>query len=123
MKKLVARYQRLLVTNDDLYLGTERGLLVEVSLHEITELARGDLALSADTDTAGVPDDLAHHVFRLRGRRVRVLLPLPANRPFCDVIRPDVRRYAGWCLAKTEKEIDFKFSYIYLKEIYKSIQY
>ena len=46
---------------------------------------------------------LTDHVFCFRGRRVRVLLTLATNRPLGDVVRPDVRRYAGRCLAKSRK--------------------
>ena len=49
--------------------------------------------------------NLADHVLRLGWRRVRVLLPFPTDRPFCDVVRPDVRRYARRRLTETENEI------------------
>ena len=75
---------------------------MEDSLDEITEFFSCNLALSPDPNTAGMSDDLADHVLRLTGRSVRVLLPLPTNRPLGDVVRPYVGRHAGWGLAETE---------------------
>ena len=75
---------------------------MENTFDKITEFFGCYLALAPDADAAWFPDDLADHVLRLGGRRVRVLLPFPANWPLGDVIRPDVRSHAGRGLAKTE---------------------
>ena len=74
---------------------------MEDPLYKITELLGSNLALAADADAAGLADDLADHVLGLGGRRVRVLLPLPADGPLGDVVRPHVRRHAGRGLAET----------------------
>ena len=74
---------------------------MEDSLDEITEFFSCNLALPPDPDTAGMSDDLADHVLGLGGRRVRVLLPLPADGPLGDIVRPHVRRHAGRGLAET----------------------
>ena len=87
--------------NSSSYLRAEGGLVVEDSLYKITELLGSNLALAADADAAGLADDLADHVLGLGGRRVRVLLPLPADGPLGDVVRPHVRRHAGRGLAET----------------------
>ena len=73
---------------------------MEDSLDEITEFFGSNLALAPDPDTARVADHLAHHVLRLAGRRVRVLLPLPADGPLGDVVRPHVGGHAGGGLAE-----------------------
>ena len=72
---------------------------MEDSLDEITEFFSCNLALPPDPDTAGMSDHLADHVLGLAGRGVRVLLPLPTDRPLGDVVRPDVRRHGGRGLA------------------------
>ena len=65
----------------------------------------GDLALPADADAAGMPDDLADHVLgRLTLDALDVSLP-PADRPLRDVVRPDVGRHGGRGFAVTEKRI------------------
>ena len=74
---------------------------MEDSLDEITEFFSCNLTLAPDPNTAGVSDDLADHVLGLAGRSVRVLLPLPTDRPLGDVVRPHVRRHAGRGLAET----------------------
>ena len=68
---------------------------MEDPLDKITELLGCNLALAADADAAGLADDLADHVLGLGGRRVRVLLPLPADGPLSDVVRPDVGSHTG----------------------------
>ena len=75
---------------------------MENTFDKITEFFGCNLALAPDADTAGLAYDLAHHVLSLRGRRVCVLLPFPANWPLGDVIRPHVGSHAGRGLAKTE---------------------
>ena len=75
---------------------------MENTFDKITEFFGCNLALAPDTDAARLPNDLADHVLRLRGRRVRVLLPFPADWPLSDVVRPNVTRHAGRGLAKTE---------------------
>lgn len=45
-------------------LRTERRLLVEVAMHEIAVLLRGDSAHPMDTDATRMPYHLAHHVLR-----------------------------------------------------------
>ena len=75
---------------------------MENTFDKITEFFGCNLALAPDPDAAGLPDDLADHVLGLGGRGVRVLLPLPTDRPLGDVVRPHVRRHAGGGLAKTE---------------------
>ena len=76
---------------------------MEDSLDEITEFFSCNLALAPDPDTAGMSDDLADHVLGLAGRGVRVLLPLPTDRPLGDVVRPHVGSHAGRGLAETER--------------------
>ena len=75
---------------------------MENTFDKITEFFGCNLALAPDADAAGLPDDLADHVLRLRGGRVRVLLPLAADGPLGDVVRPHVRSHARGGLAKTE---------------------
>ena len=75
---------------------------MENTFDKITEFFGSNLALAADADAARLPDDLADHVLRLRGGRVRVLLPLAADGPLGDVIRPHVRSNTRRGLAKTE---------------------
>ena len=73
---------------------------MEDSLDKITEFFSCDLALAPDPYAARVADDLADHVLGLAGRRVRVLLPLPADGPLGDVVRPHVGGHAGGRLAE-----------------------
>ena len=75
---------------------------MEDPLDKITELLGCNLALAPDPDTAGMSDDLADHVLGLAGRSVRVLLPLPTDRPLGDVVRPHVGGNTGRGLAETE---------------------
>ena len=77
---------------------------MENTFDKITEFFGSNLALAPDADAARLPDDLADHVLRLRGGRVRVLLPLAADGPLGDVIRPHIRSHTGRGLAKTEKQ-------------------
>ena len=83
-------------------LRAESSLIMVDSFDKITEFLGGDLALTPDTNTARVPDDLAHHVLRLAGRCVSVLLPLPTYRPLGDIVRPHVGSHTGRSLAETE---------------------
>ena len=75
---------------------------MENTFDKITEFFGSYLALAADADAARLPDDLADHVLRLGGGRVRVLLPLAADGPLGDVIRPHVRSNTRRGLTKTE---------------------
>ena len=82
---------------------------MENTLYKITEFFGGDLTLALDTNAAWVTNHLAHHVLRLTGGRVTVLLPLPADRPLGDVIRPHIGSHAGRSLAETETENIFNW--------------
>ena len=75
---------------------------MENTFDKITEFFGSNLALAPDADAAGLAYHLAHHVLRLRGGRVRMLLALPTDGPLRDVVWPHVRRHAGWGLTKTE---------------------
>ena len=64
-----------------------------------------DFALAANADAAGVPNDFTNHVLgRMSGGGVQIPnVRFPTtNRPFRDVVRPDVRSHARGGLAITE---------------------
>lgn len=79
---------------------------MERSSDKETVLLGGDLALSPDPDAARMADDLADHVLGRVPRRLQVLhvrLP-PADRPFRDVVRPDVGGHRSRSLTVTGKK-------------------
>ena len=80
---------------------------MELAADEEAVLSRGDLALAADADAAGVADDVADHVLgRVAGRRLLQVLHVhlaPADRPLGYVVRPDVGRHRGGGFAVAEE--------------------
>lgn len=92
------------------------------SFDKITEFLGCDLALALDADAAGVADHLTHHVLRLAGGRVAVLLPLPTYRPLGDVVWPHIWSNTGGSLAETETEAcQFRFIILLDGEILQSL--
>ena len=73
-----------------------------------TVLRGGDFTLASNPDTARMTYDLTDHMFcrmamaaLLQGLDIHLAA---ADRPFCYIIRPDVRRYRGRGLAKPVKK-------------------
>lgn len=99
------RHYRTIKFNCYAHLWTQRRLFVEVSFDKVAMLAGGDDTLSMDAYTAGVRNHLARHVLRRVARASRRWAPiyhrLAADRPFCYVVRPFVRRYRSRGFAKS----------------------